>query len=356
MNAHVEVDAELPGIADAIRLFHKGALDGLKQESDGAAAWRASTLSLARELLKGRQLHQNDNVAFGAWLKASGLDDFLGHMDRAALIGMAEHPDIAATVLEKTARRSWREIWRLEIAPEVERAGGFISPAKTPSGKQKPGRPRQPKADKPAPAEAPASPPAGEIRACGASRRSQKAVGDAMLEGWVHDLEAKLAAADAEIERLKFEHGIALMKRYDEGMAAGIQMAKRELGKDIERVAKAAHEAVAAKIADKLIAAGQTQPTEQDVIDSALGRGPKADPGEVAKLEQQLKAARTRIANLTAERSMAWAAAHASPVSIAKTDRRKILAALHPDGSPSKAQKTEAFQLFSGLKVHEIEA
>jgi hypothetical protein len=140
-----EAEAELSDIADNIRRFHKAAMDGLKQESDGVAAFRSSTMPLARELIRGRQRHQNDNNAFGAWLKANGLgDDFISKDDRAALIGMAEHPEIAEAVLNVTGKRSWRTIWLDEIVPKVEAEGGFRSPAKTSDGKQRPGRPRGP--------------------------------------------------------------------------------------------------------------------------------------------------------------------------------------------------------------------
>jgi hypothetical protein len=340
MNAHVEVDAELPGIADAIRRFHKGALDGLKQESVGVAAWRASTLSLGRELLRGRQLHQNDNAAFGAWLKASGLgDDFLDGHNRAALIGMAEHPEIATTVLEATIKRSWRRIWEEEIVPKVEAADGFGRAAKTPSAKREPGRPRQPRYQgerKPAPPPKPEAASAVRVDA---------------------EIEALKAAHAKEIKALKAKIAELDKAVWDERALAKQNSALAQLAEaENRRLKRALHPEVVAKPADRLALNGQTKPTEQEVADAALGRGPKVDPGEVAKLEQQLKAARTSIANLTAENSMAWAAAHATPVSIAKTDRRKILAALHPDGSPSKADKIEAFQLFNGLKVHEFDA
>jgi hypothetical protein len=52
---------------------------------------------------------------------------------------------------------------------------------------------------------------------------------------------------------------------------------------------------------------------------------------------------------------MAWATAKANPASLSKRDRRAILAALHPDGAPTQMQKTEAFQLFNGLKVNETD-
>jgi hypothetical protein len=105
-------------------------------------------------------------------------------------------------------------------------------------------------------------------------------------------------------------------------------------------------------------AQAQRAARENDRLRDALAKAEAklaADPGEVAKLERQLKAARTRIQTLTVERQMGWDAARANPASISKRGRRKILAALHPDGSPTQRQKTEAFQLFSTLKVHETD-
>jgi hypothetical protein len=205
-------DAGLEGIADAIRRFHRAAKDGLKQESDGAAAWRESTMALARELLRGRQLHQNDNNAFGAWLKAGGLgDDFLGKDDRAALIAMAEHPEIAASVLEATAKRSWRTIWLDEIAPKVEAAGGFRNPAITPSGKREQGRPRQVPA--PTPVRIDAKP-----AAVAADRVEVEVVGyrDNPLGDWESDEPADIASKMVKADRMKAELVMrALMDIFD---------------------------------------------------------------------------------------------------------------------------------------------
>jgi hypothetical protein len=68
-----------------------------------------------------------------------------------------------------------------------------------------------------------------------------------------------------------------------------------------------------------------------------------ADPGEVAKLERQLKAAKTRIRNLDATNRIVSERARANPVSISKRDYRKLQHCLHPDSGRAR-QKTEASQ------------
>jgi hypothetical protein len=116
------------------------------------ASWRDNTMKLARALLRGREMHKDD-AAFGAWLKA---EDFgVNDDDRAALISMAQHSEIAERVLADTARQSWRNIWRKEIAPEIppEVLEGYRTPAKPPETPEpdkgkgtKGGRPRKPRA------------------------------------------------------------------------------------------------------------------------------------------------------------------------------------------------------------------
>jgi predicted transcriptional regulator len=122
---------------------------GAKAEEDGRAAWRGNTMKLGKGLLLGRELHQNDNNAFNVWLNDNGLgEDLISKDDRAALIGMAEHPEISERVLATTQRRSWQLIWREEIATEVEVSGGFRSVTKTPENlpaNPKGGRPRRPR-------------------------------------------------------------------------------------------------------------------------------------------------------------------------------------------------------------------
>jgi hypothetical protein len=135
----------LADLVAEINAFFAAARSGAEVEENGRAAWRDNTMKLGKALLAGRELHQNDSNAFHAWLETNGLgDDLISKDERFSLIGMAEHPEVTERVLATTARRSWREIWRLEIAPEIERPRGGSQP-ENPPAKSKPnrgGRPR----------------------------------------------------------------------------------------------------------------------------------------------------------------------------------------------------------------------
>jgi hypothetical protein len=129
--AKPDENVALADLAVDIKASFVAARAGAKAEADGRAAWRDNTMKLAKALLVGRELHQNDNNAFGAWLDAGGMgEDLISHIDRAALINMAEHAEIAERVLAITTRRSWQHIWREEIAQEVK-AKGVIHMNKT---------------------------------------------------------------------------------------------------------------------------------------------------------------------------------------------------------------------------------
>jgi hypothetical protein len=107
-------------IADNIRRYHAAALAGLEQEKAGAEAWRENTWALACELKHGKEFCQNSNPAFSKWLQDRGLgEDVINADDRAALIKMAAHPEIAKEVLQTTTRRNWRLIWNNDIQPIV---------------------------------------------------------------------------------------------------------------------------------------------------------------------------------------------------------------------------------------------
>jgi hypothetical protein len=89
---------------------------------------------------------------------------------------------------------------------------------------------------------------------------------------------------------------------------------------------------------------------EVDRLKVALARAEArlaADPGEVAKLMQQLKAARTRAANAVAE-------ANANPVSLSRSEWRKLNIVIQPDSGAHASDKarTEAAQIFNRLKLH----
>jgi hypothetical protein len=88
-------------------------------------------------------------------------------------------------------------------------------------------------------------------------------------------------------------------------------------------------------------------------------RPPVATPAppddRIAALERQLRGARTRITNLAAELRALQAMSNARPAAIRKADHKKLLAVLHPDGNMSEAKRTEAFQIFSALKLRVLE-
>jgi hypothetical protein len=123
-------------VAD-IKRFHAAARSGLEMEESGRARFLASTMDLASALLAGRELHQNDNNAFGAWLAANGLgSNFISDKDRWALLNMAAHREIATRVIAATKRNSWQHIWNYEIRPAVE--GESVSQVRNTLSKPKP--------------------------------------------------------------------------------------------------------------------------------------------------------------------------------------------------------------------------
>jgi hypothetical protein len=145
--ARPDENVALADLAVDIKASFAAARAGAKAEEYGRAAWRDNSMKLGKGLLLGRERHQNDNNAFNVWLNDNGLgEDLISKDDRAALIRMAEHLEIAERVLATTQRRSWQLIWREEIAPEVEVSGGFRSVTKTPenpSANPRGGRPRR---------------------------------------------------------------------------------------------------------------------------------------------------------------------------------------------------------------------
>jgi hypothetical protein len=75
----------------------------------------------------------------------------------------------------------------------------------------------------------------------------------------------------------------------------------------------------------------------------------------VAKLERELKAARTRIKNQEDSLKVAWHIARKNGVFMTKANRRLIQSLLHPDTAPNNPKQQErlekAFQLFTALKL-----
>jgi hypothetical protein len=85
----------------------------------GRAQRREATPILAAAMLKGRELCQDDDRAFGAWLKDNSLDK-ISAPDREALLNMARYPEATAEAPAQTEKTSWQTIWHLEIKPKVK--------------------------------------------------------------------------------------------------------------------------------------------------------------------------------------------------------------------------------------------
>jgi hypothetical protein len=94
---------------------------GRQQEDEGRKQRIEGTLELAKILLDLRLRFPADRE-FGERLTKNGYgENRISRQDRAALINMAEHPDLAREVLEQTHRQSYRLIWEEEIQPELEK-------------------------------------------------------------------------------------------------------------------------------------------------------------------------------------------------------------------------------------------
>jgi hypothetical protein len=85
----------------------------------------------------------------------------------------------------------------------------------------------------------------------------------------------------------------------------------------------------------------------------------------VAALQQQLKAARTRVHNLTVENNAAWRerdeARKPNPVTITKANLRKLQKVFHPDPehdtatAARKAQLNAAAAIFNAIKFRVLD-
>jgi hypothetical protein len=91
------------------------------------------------------------------------------------------------------------------------------------------------------------------------------------------DHAAEIAKLKAEIERLNREVVTRMLGEFAKGEQHGMRVAAIEVRRMTAKMERSLHEAVVAKIADKLFTSGQMKPTEQDVTNAALGWGPKAD-------------------------------------------------------------------------------
>ena len=76
-----------------------------------------ATLDLAHMLYEARQQFPSD-IAFGTWLVENDLDD-LSKNDRAALLKIAQYPDLFRDAVASGGRSSLERIWREEMQPRV---------------------------------------------------------------------------------------------------------------------------------------------------------------------------------------------------------------------------------------------
>jgi hypothetical protein len=76
-----------------------------------------ATLAYALLLLEARRRHPSDH-AFGVWLAEHDLDD-VPKNERAALLHIAEYPDLFRDRMAVSPRRSWELMWREEMQPLI---------------------------------------------------------------------------------------------------------------------------------------------------------------------------------------------------------------------------------------------
>jgi len=90
---------------------------GLDADACDKAAWVRRILRRA-ELFAEARSRFKANAAFSDWIREAKLDR-VNADDRAALLHIAENPEVARQVLEKTESRSTQLVWRNEIQPRV---------------------------------------------------------------------------------------------------------------------------------------------------------------------------------------------------------------------------------------------
>jgi hypothetical protein len=93
---------------------------GFDRADNADIEWLEAKLDLAVIFAEARAEFPAD-IAFGMWLAENELDR-VSHQDRAGLILMGQHPDLARRVMEETDRRSYRTIGE-EIRDRFTRAG-----------------------------------------------------------------------------------------------------------------------------------------------------------------------------------------------------------------------------------------
>ena len=82
--------------------------------------WIDANIELAEALIEARHDFGDNDAAFGAWCRYSGLTkDVLAKNERVALIAMGANPQRMREVLQKTERRSIPLIYKHEWAPKT---------------------------------------------------------------------------------------------------------------------------------------------------------------------------------------------------------------------------------------------
>jgi hypothetical protein len=122
----LEVDALTPALAEPVAQ-HDNERDEIEADIRrhyaaafaGVESFRQHTWALCCGIKLGKQSCHNNNAAFGRWFKDRGLHKIINADDRAALLKMAEHPEITQEVLRTTTRHSFRMIWDEEVKPRV---------------------------------------------------------------------------------------------------------------------------------------------------------------------------------------------------------------------------------------------
>jgi hypothetical protein len=110
----------------------KSKLQGAYQRIEaGGNEWVEGSLEFAAALLEGRELVPAD-TGFKQWLEKNNLD-FFNHQDRAALLNLAQNPDLARGILSKTESRSYRLIWDQNKKRFQSATGRFTSAGKPPA-------------------------------------------------------------------------------------------------------------------------------------------------------------------------------------------------------------------------------
>jgi hypothetical protein len=111
--------------ATVVRLYQDQAAERIAAKIEAwrknESEWAVVVMDLARELWTARQKHPSDQ-AFGVWFNGR-FDNIVKpptYKERAALLEIGEHADIAAPLLAKTERRSVRTFVDAELKPLIK--------------------------------------------------------------------------------------------------------------------------------------------------------------------------------------------------------------------------------------------